>query len=331
MRIAILAIPGVQMIDVAGPMDVFSEANRLVGDPTAYDVKIIGLTKDMVQAANGMWFLPDASIKCNLGDVDTVLIAGSPAIRRYEDNKDLVDWLIRYSTKARRLASVCTGAFLLAHAGLLNGRRATTHWNSTTRLAKTFPEINVDPNSIYVRDGQIYTTAGVSASMDLALALVEEDHGRSTSLKIAKELILYLKRPGGQSQFSMQLAAQVAESSPIGDTQDWVLDNLPKDLGVEALAMRMGMSVRNFARLFKQATGVTPGDYVEAARVEAARRILEEGDTPLKMVAGMCGFGDQAGLRRAFMRRLKVTPAEYRQTFRPSGMIAETLDDAVPV
>jgi transcriptional regulator GlxA family with amidase domain len=330
MRIAILAIPGVQMIDVAGPMDVFHEANRLVGDPTAYEIHVVGLTKDRMQAANGMWFLPDACINSDLGEIDTLLVAGSPAIRKYEDDQGLIDWLRHYSAKVRRLGSVCTGAFLLAHAGLLDGRRATTHWNSTTRLAEMFPKVKLDADRIYVRDERIYTTAGVTASMDLALALVEEDYGRSTSLKIAKELILFLTRPGGQSQFSMQLAAQVSESGPIGEAQDWVLGNLAKDLSVESMANRAGMSVRNFARLFKQATGMTPGDYVEAARVEAARRILEEGDTSLKMVAGVCGFGDHAGLRRAFMRRLKVTPAEYRQTFRPSTPIEKMGGETLP-
>ncbi|HEY4368642.1 MAG TPA: helix-turn-helix domain-containing protein [Steroidobacteraceae bacterium] len=217
----------------------------------------------------------------------------------------------------RRIGSICTGAFLLAHAGLLDGRRATTHWNSTARLAEMFPKIRLEPNTIYMKDGPIYTTAGVTASMDLALALVEEDHGRSIALRVAKELILFLKRPGGQSQFSMHLEAQAAEIGPIRDILEWIRDTLAENLAVDALAARLGMSSRNFARLFKRETDVTPGDFVEAARVEAARRMLEESDTQLKKVASMCGFAGHSGLRRAFMRRLKVAPADYRSRFRP--------------
>jgi transcriptional regulator GlxA family with amidase domain len=315
MRIAILAVPGVQMLNLAGPMDVFSEANKLLGRE-AYSVQIVGLTLDPITAQNGARLLPDASIATDLKDVDTLLIAGSPTIRQYEDHAEVAQWIARASRQVRRLGSTCTAAFLLAHAGVLNGRQATTHWNSTGRLAETFPSIKVDPNRIYVKDGSVYTSAGVTASMDLALALVEEDHGRPLALRIAKELILFLQRPGGQSQFSVHLAAQVSEVGPIRDAHEWILGHLGEDLSIEALADRSGMSSRNFARLFKREIGITPGDYVEAVRVEAARRILEESDTPLKKVASMCGFGDQSSLRRAFMRRINVTPVEYRQRFR---------------
>jgi transcriptional regulator GlxA family with amidase domain len=317
MRIAILAIPGVQMLDLAGPMDVFSEAGNLLRDPNAYSTSIVALSPEPVTALNGARILPDATIDSSLEGFDTLLIAGSPGIRRYEDHPGLVQWIVRESRRVRRVGSICTGAFLLAHAGLLNGRRATTHWNSTGRLAEMFPAIKLEPNTIYVKDGRTYTTAGVTASMDLALALVEEDHGRSIALRVAKELILFLKRPGGQSQFSMHLEAQVAGVGPIRDIHEWILDNLAEDLSVEALAARLGMSARNFARLFKRETDMTPGDYVEAARVEAARRMIEESDTSLKKVAYVCGFADQSGLRRAFMRRICVTPVEYRQRFRP--------------
>jgi transcriptional regulator GlxA family with amidase domain len=318
MRIAILAIPGVQMLDVAGPMDVFSEANTVMRDADAYSVQIVALSMDPVTALNGTRFLPDAAVGCSLKGFDTLLIAGSPGIRKYEDHPELISWIVRESRHVRRLGSVCTGAFLLGNAGLLNGRRATTHWNSTGRLAEKFPHVRLEPNTIYVKDGNVYTTAGVTASMDLALALVEEDHGRSTALRVAKELILFLKRPGGQSQFSVHLEAQVSEIGPIKDIHEWILDNLPEDLSVQTLAARLAMSARNFARLFKRETDMTPGDFVEAARVDAARRMLEDSDTPLKKIASMCGFADQAGLRRAFMRRIDVTPAEYRKRFRPA-------------
>jgi transcriptional regulator GlxA family with amidase domain len=298
---------------------VFFEANKQTGDAPKYVVDIVGLNSEPIKALNGTRFMPDETIHTALGDYDTVLVAGSPGIRDYEENPELIEWLVARARQARRVGATCTGAFLLAHAGLLDGRRATTHWNSTARMTRTFPSITVDPSPVFVKDGTVYTTAGVTASMDLALALVEEDHGRKVALRIAKELILFMKRPGGQAQFSLQLAAQISESGPIRDSQEWILNHVYGDLSAMALAQRVGMSVRNFARLFKRETQLTPGDYVEAARVEAARRILEEGDAPLKEVARKCGFSDQGGLRRAFVRRLDVTPAEYRETFRPAG------------
>jgi transcriptional regulator GlxA family with amidase domain len=321
MRVAILAVPGVQMLDVAGPMDVFSEACNLLRDPAAYEVQIVGMTMDPIVAQNGTRFLPDLSIETAVEPFDTLLIAGSPSIQKYEDRAEVIGWISNAARQVRRLGSICTGAFLLGHAGLLDDRHATTHWNSTARLAELFPRIRIDPNRIYVKDGSIYTSAGVTASMDLALAMVEEDYGRTTALRVAKELILFLQRPGGQSQFSVHLAAQVSEIGPIRDIHEWILGNLAEDLSVDALARRSGMSSRNFARLFKKETGMTPGDYVEAVRVEAARRILEESDTPLKKVAGMCGFADQSGIRRAFMRRINVTPVEYRDRFRSPGAV----------
>ncbi|MCC8953517.1 GlxA family transcriptional regulator [Bradyrhizobium sp. Pear77] len=321
MRVAILAVPGVQMLDIAGPMDVFSEANTVLRDSDAYSVQIIGLSCDPIAALNGTRFLPDASIDCSLEGFDTLLIAGSPGIQKFEDHPGLIAWIRRESRHVRRLGSICTGAFLLGNAGLLDGRRATTHWNSAARLAEKFPLVRLEPN-IYVKDGHIYTTAGVTASMDLALALVEEDHGRSTALRVAKELILFLKRPGGEPQFSIHLEAQASEIGPIRDIHEWILGNLCEDLSVETLATRLAMSTRNFARLFKRETNMTPGDFVEAARVEAARRMLEDSDTPLKKVASMCGFPRQAGLRRAFMRRMDLTPVEYRQRFRPAEFAA---------
>jgi transcriptional regulator GlxA family with amidase domain len=317
MRIAILTVPSVQMLDVAGPMDVFSEANTLVGDPRAYELRIVALSAEPVVALNGTRFLPDMTIESSLEGFDTLVIAGTPGIREYESHQALIEWIAREAPHVRRIASVCTGAFILAHAGLLNGRRATTHWNSAARLAQTFPEIKVEANTIYVKDGPVYSSAGVTASMDLALALVEEDHGRSIALRVAKQLILFLKRPGGQSQFSVHLETQVAEIGPIRDIHEWILENIAGDLSIEALASRAGMSSRNFARLFKRETDMTPGDYVEATRVDVARRMLEEGSVPLKKVASLCGFADQNGLRRAFMRRINVTPVDYRQRFRP--------------
>jgi transcriptional regulator GlxA family with amidase domain len=318
-RVAILAVPGVQMLDLVGPMDVFSEANNHIGDAPKYELDVVGITMDPVKAVNGMRFAPDVSIEGPVKEYHTVLVAGSPSIHLYETNKDLIKWLLDRSHHAQRVGSICSGAFLLAHAGLLNGRRATTHWNSTARLAKLFPKVKVDPDPIYLKDGPIYTTAGVTAGIDVTLALVEEDHGRAVALRIAKQFILFLKRPGGQAQFSMHLAAQIAESGPMRDIQQWIVDNPEKDLGVEALAQRLGMSTRNFARLFKKESQITPAEYVETVRVDAARRLLQDSATPLKVVATKVGFSDQSGLRRAFMRQLNVTPAAYRESFPPAA------------
>jgi transcriptional regulator GlxA family with amidase domain len=315
-HIALLAIPGVQMLDLAGPMDVFSEANTQLDDTEAYKVTIVALTLDPVTAQNGMRFIPDASIGSPIRSFDTILVAGSPGIGNYEQHPGLIDWIVESSRNVRRIGSICSGAFLLAHAGILNGRQATTHWEAAARLVEAFPRIKVDPNRIYIKDGPVYTSAGVTASMDLALALVDEDHGSDIAMRVARQLILFLKRPGGQTQFSIHTEVQVTEAGPVRDVHEWILGNLDEDLSVEALAAHVSMSSRNFARIFKRELGITPGDYVEAARVEAARRILEETDTPLKTVAALCGFSDQSGLRRAFMRRINVTPAEYRHRFR---------------
>lgn len=314
MKVVILVPPEVQLLDVAGPMDVFCEANKMTGDKV-YEVRLVGMNPELSVAANGMRFLADYSINTLLPEIDTLLIAGSPYIQKYEHHELLLQWIKHHAPLARRIGSICTGAFLLANAGYLDGRQVTTHWNSTSRLAQNYPNIKVEPNRIYVKDQTIFTSAGVTASMDLALALVEEDLGRKLALKIAKHLILFLKRPGGQSQFSMQLAAQIANKEPIRELQEWILEHLSAHLSVDNLAEKAGMSPRNFARVFKHELGITPGDFVEIARVEAAQRLLEEGDTPLKKVASLCGFSDANSLRRAFFRRMNVTPHDYRQRF----------------
>jgi transcriptional regulator GlxA family with amidase domain len=216
------------------------------------------------------------------------------------------------------VSSVCTGAFVLAKAGLLDGRRATTHWASCDRLAARYPAVTVEPDPIFVRDGNVYTSAGVTAGMDLALALVEEDLGRKTALEVARRLVLFVKRPGGQSQFSAQLAAQTADREPLRELQDWIGGNLDADLSVPALARRAHMSERNFARAFRRELGLTPAAYVEIARVESARMALESAATPVEVVARQAGFGTVETMRRAFHRRLGVGPADYRARFNPS-------------
>jgi transcriptional regulator GlxA family with amidase domain len=319
MHIALLVFPGVQLLDVAGPMDVFHEAARKSGQPGAYQFDLVALEDGPVRADNGMLFQPTATIDTLDHAVDTLLVTGSHAVQDVTDNPRLMQWLQRQARVVRRIGSVCSGAWLLAHAGLLDGRRVTTHWNMSAALARRFEQVQVEQDQIYLRDGNLYTSAGVTAGMDLALALVEEDLGRDVALAVARELVMFIKRPGGQAQFSAHLAAQTAQRSPIRQVQEWVLENLEQDLTVDQLAAQAGMSVRNFSRAFKDDTGSTPADFVEAARLDAARRMLEETGTPLKRVAARSGFHDQNSLRRAFVRRLGVTPGDYRLRFHPQA------------
>ncbi|SDC62875.1 transcriptional regulator, AraC family with amidase-like domain [Cupriavidus sp. YR651] len=316
MKIAVLAFPQVQMLDLVGPIDVFAEAARQAGNPDAYEFEIVSPVSGPLTASNGMRITPDTTLDTSSPDIDTLLIAGSPEVRLIEQDPAIRAWLHRYARSVRRLGSVCSGALLLANAGLLEGKRVTTHWNSTARLAGQFPGVRVEPDQIYVKDGNLYTSAGVTAGLDLALAMVEEDFGRAIALKVAREFVMFLKRPGGQSQFSAHLAAQVAQKGGIRDVQNWILENLNQPLTVDGLAARAGMSTRNFARIFKRESLVTPAEFVESSRVEAARRLLEETRNPLKRVASLTGFSDPNGMRRAFLRQLNVSPADYRARFR---------------
>lgn len=318
MRIAMLVFPGIQMLDAVGPIEVFHEAMRQAALPDAYKFDVVAPQAGAVRASNGMLFHANASLADAPGDIDTLLVAGSPTIHAVEDQAAMLDWLRQQAGSVRRLGSICTGTFLLARAGLLDGKHVTTHWNSSALLARQHPLVHVEADQIYVRDGALYTSAGVSAGMDLALALVEEDFGREVALKTARELVMFLKRPGNQSQFSAHLAAQTSERDAIRDVQQWVLDSVAEPLSVDDLAARAGMSTRNFSRLFKQDTGMTPADFVENARIDAARRLLEHTNDPLKRVAAWSGFGNPNGLRRAFQRRLGVTPGDYRTRFQQS-------------
>jgi transcriptional regulator GlxA family with amidase domain len=247
--------------------------------------------------------------------VDTLLVAGGLGAREQRCSRDYLDWLGDQAARARRFGSICTGAWVLAEAGLLDGRRATTHWGSCGELARRYPRVTVDPDPIYVRDGNCYTSAGVTAGIDLALALVEEDLGRAVALRVARLLVVFLRRPGGQAQFSTTLAAQARERGTLGDLVAWMADHVRGDLSVAALARRAAMSPRNFARHFADEVGTTPARYVEGLRLEAARRRLEATTLSVEEVAGASGFGSAEILRRAFRRRLGVTPGQYRTTF----------------
>jgi transcriptional regulator GlxA family with amidase domain len=250
------------------------------------------------------------------GPIDTLMVAGGFGVYDAVEDAGLVRWIRSAARRSRRVTSVCSGSFLLAGAGLLEGKRATTHWSSCAELARRHPEVEVDPNPIFVRDGDVWTSAGVTSGMDLALALVEQDLGREVALEVARWLVLFLQRPGGQAQFSSHLAAQLAERDSLREMQGWIADNLDADLRVDALAERASMSPRNFARAFRREIGLTPAAYVTELRVEGARQRLERGSVPVETVAAECGFGTPETMRRAFARRLGVAPAEYRSRFR---------------
>jgi transcriptional regulator GlxA family with amidase domain len=313
-RVVILAYPGVQTLDAIGPAEVFSTATAIAGD--GYEVEVVAPEAGPL-ATSSVSICADRSLADCRGAIDTLLVAGGSGSRAARDDDALIAWLRGAADRSRRVTSVCTGALLLARAGLLDGRRATTHWAWCGHLAGEHPAISVEPEPIFVRDGHVATSAGVTAGMDLALALVEEDLGPDAALGVARWLVLFLRRPGGQAQFSAQLAAQTAERAPLRHLQSWIPDHLGENLTVPALARRAAMSERNFARAFRRETGVTPAAYVEAARVERARIALESGDLPVDAVARQVGFGTVETLRRAFRRRVGVSPADYRNRFRP--------------
>jgi transcriptional regulator GlxA family with amidase domain len=313
--IAIVAMPGVQLLDVSGPLDVFAEAN-VQARKDVYRLLIVAKTRGPIRSSSGVRLVPDLVI----GDavemkLDTLLVAGSPNAADVRPDIAVVEWLRRVAPRARRYGSVCSGAFLLAATGLLDGCRVTTHWAVAQQLALHYPAITVDEDAIHVRDGRLRTAAGVTAGLDLALALVEEDLGRDVALKVAAQLVMFFKRPGGQMQFSRKGEAAPAGRSGLQEVQRWVAANPAADHSVASLAKRMELSPRHFARLFRSEVGITPAAWVEAVRVTAARRLLEDGQDAPKQVAALCGFADADTLRRAFARQVGVTPADYRKRY----------------
>jgi transcriptional regulator GlxA family with amidase domain len=313
--VVVLAYDGVQSLDVTGPIEVFDVARRHGVDP-AYAVEVVGPSAAPVRTSSRIDILPARPLAAVRGPIDTLVVAGGEGVHAARADATLVAELRHQAARARRVASVCTGSFLLAEAGLLDGRRATTHWSRARRLAREFPQVTVDADPIFVRDGNVATSAGVTAGIDLCLALVEEDHGRDLALAVARQLVVFLKRPGGQAQFSAHLQGQLAEHDAVAEVQGWVADHLGEDLTVEQLARRAAMSPRHFARVFRSETGVTPARYVEQVRLEAARRRLEESTAGVESIARECGFGTPETMRRTFLRRLRVHPSDYRQRFR---------------
>ena len=315
--IDVLTYPAVQLLDVTGPVQVFASANDLTaraGDSPPYLLRVVAQSGGDVTASAGV-ALAAGPLTRGGEVVDTLLVAGGEGAEAAAENPVLVDWVRERAARARRVASVCTGAFLLAAAGLLEGRRAATHWMYCTKLAQRFPTVQVEPDPIFVRDGSIWTSAGVTAGIDLALALVEEDLGRSVALAVARYLVVFLKRPGGQAQFSAALALQAAEDK-FGPLHDWINGHLADDLSLSVLADQAGMSERSFSRHYAEATGQTPARAIERLRLEAARRLLSESRLPVKRIAQRCGFGSEETMRRSFLRLLAVAPQDYRSRFR---------------
>ncbi|MFJ9992505.1 GlxA family transcriptional regulator [Pseudomonas putida] len=314
LTLAILAMPGVQLLDASGPLDVFAEANRQAGREV-YRLLLLACEPGPLVSSSGARLLPDGWIGDTHEPIDTLLIAGTPQAASQHLRSGILDWLRGRAASCRRYGSVCTGAFALAAAGLLDGRRITTHWAVAEALAERYPEVQVDADAIQVHDGKVRTAAGVTSGLDLALSLVEEDLGREIAKQVAGQLVMYFKRPGGQLQFSRQGASSPVGRSVLQGLQRYVAANPAEDHSIASLAQRAGLSPRHFARLFQADVGMTPAAWVELARVNAARERLEGGREPPKQVAALCGFANVDTLRRAFVRHVGVTPADYRKRY----------------
>ena len=338
-RILLLAGPDSQILDIVGPFQVFTRAAELLArshpnEPPLYSIEVVTTEPGMLLTSCGLRLQAHRTFRQVRGPADTLLIVGGGCVEAGKEDAAVVEWLQNVASRLRRVGSICTGAFLLARAGLLNGRRATTHWKYCDLLARQYPAVKVEPDPIFVRDGNVYTSAGVTAGMDMALALVEEDAGSELALQVAQELVLYLRRPGGQSQFSVALKLQAGDKQPFRDLVAWILEHLRSDLSVDVLASRVGMSSRNFARVFRAEMKTSPAKFVESLRVEAARRRLEESHASLESVAETCGFRNCDAMRTTFRRVLRVAPGEYRWRFQTkprSNGARRTRSSATPV
>ncbi len=318
-KIVMLSVPPAQGIDLIGPLEAFGIASRMLEESTGrrgYETELVTNADDLaLPTSGGVRVLAHRHYHEVRGKVDTVLVCGGAGTRGPRDPA-LLAWLRKLQKQARRLCSVCTGAFLLADAGLLNGKRATTHWRFVESFARKHPGVSWDPNPIFIQDGNVYTSAGITAGMDLALALIEEDYGNALALDVARHMVIFLRRPGSQAQFSVAMSAQAAERKSLQELQVWIAENLAKNLSVDVLAERAAMSARNFTRVFTRELGSTPAHYVEQVRIEAARTQLAATDDSVEQVASRCGFSSAELLRRCFLRHFKVAPSQYRKHFR---------------
>ena len=311
-------MPGIFLLDIAGPCDVFAAADKILDDNGGYTVMLASpLPTKKIATKSGVELSCPVTVTTITQPIDTLIIAGFSMLL-LENGDRFFQWLRAVYPRVRRIGSVCIGAYALAEAGILDGKQATTHWEYSQQFQQRYPLVKVDTNPFFTCDSNIYTSGGVASGIDLALALVEEDHGRDVALQVARKLVLQLKRPGFQSQFSTLLEIHSLENSIGGKLYSWMIRHLQEDLSIECLAQHSNMSVRNFARVFLKETGLTPAKFVEKVRVEVARRYLEDSDLSVDQVAGKCGLGGLISMRRTFIRHMRVSPSDYRRSFRTS-------------
>jgi transcriptional regulator GlxA family with amidase domain len=318
--VVMLAFADAQVLDVVGPLQMLAAVNdERPKDKPAYALTLLAEKKGPFRTSGGIRIDADGSYRDLPKQIDTLMIAGGSIEAALKDAR-LLTALKTGARRARRVVSICSGAFFLASLGLLKGKRATTHWRSVALLARLFPDTTVEPDALYVRDGKVWTSAGVTAGMDLALALVREDHGEDMALKVARRHVLFLMRPGGQSQFSAHLKTELAATGKLSNLLRWIPEHVSGDLDVATLAARANMSERSFARIFLRETGKTPGAYVEDIRLDEARRLLTATSLPVTDIAARSGFGSEERMRRAFHRRLKINPAAFRARFQQKDL-----------
>jgi transcriptional regulator GlxA family with amidase domain len=323
-RIVMLAFEDAQLLDITGPLQILAAVNdECPEDRPAYAITLVAREKGALKTSSGLRLVADASYakppKDFFSNIDTLMVAGGEGTSAAIRDKTLIDAIRNAAPGARRVVSICSGAFLLAQAGLLKNRRAATHWNVAALLAKSFPDVRVEPDAIFIRDGNIWSSAGITAGMDLALALVREDFGDDMALNIARRHVMFLMRPGGQSQFSAHLAPEAYPQARLATLLRWIPENMSGDLDIAALAGRANMSERSFARIFRKETGETPAHYVERVRLDGARRLLAGSALPVASVASRSGFGSEERMRRVFQRHLKISPSDFRERFRAQG------------
>ncbi|QEY63029.1 GlxA family transcriptional regulator [Metapseudomonas lalkuanensis] len=322
--VGLLVFPGFQLLDIAGPKDAFAQVKVLSQGACEYEMLTIGTTRSPLLSSSGLTVIPDRTIFDPCPNLDTVIVPGGLGIFDVYSDSVLCDWLKEQSRSCRRLAAICNGVFALGAAGLIDHKSVTTHWMDAAHLSELFPSARVDPDHIHVKDGIIYTTAGVTAGIDLSLLMIEEDFGKRMAIDVAKYLVVYLRRAGGQSQFSPMLEMQGNVGTQVQAVQEFVLENLHLDHTLVSLAERVHMSPRNLTRLFAKETGVPPMSFLADARIDAARRHLEATEQSIKEIAYKCGFDGADSLRRVFVKRLSISPVEYRQRFRTGGSSIET-------
>jgi transcriptional regulator GlxA family with amidase domain len=323
--VAFIVYPNIKLLDLAGSLQAFTDAQDESG-VTAYKTAILSLDGNSIDSDTPVSLSTESILEWTEQHIDTLIVVGGSGARIASQNADLLAGITRLASKSKRVGAICSGAFVLAACGLLNGRRAVTHWESCEELGACYPDITVESEPIFINDGNIWTSAGVTAGLDMALAMICDDLGRSAALYLARSLVTYVVRPGGQSQFSEALKVQIADGNGRFDSlHQWIRSNLDQDLRVSTLANQALMSARNFARLYVAETNQTPAKAVEAMRVEAARTMLENEKLSKKVIAKQCGFGDEEGMRRSFLRLIKVTPSDYEKRFKKRHLALNTV------